>query len=89
MAADTVNIPERKALPATVFGLIGVASFVALFANVHKHGWHWPSVSLGALLTGLMISLAVPAHRRTHGWVIRYWIALLAACSVGVVRFFL
>ena len=64
MGVDIVNNPERKALPATVFGMIGIACFIALFANVYKHGWHWPSVALGALLTGLMTSLAVPAEPR-------------------------
>jgi hypothetical protein len=58
-------------------------------ANVSKHGWHWSSVALGVFLTALMLSLAVPSERRTHRWVIRYWLALGTFCGLGVYRFVL
>jgi hypothetical protein len=74
-------------MPASLFAVMGSACLVALVANVTKHGWHWSSVTLGVFLTALMLSLAVPAGRRTHGWVVRYWIALVTFCSLGVYRF--
>jgi hypothetical protein len=76
-------------MPASLFGIMGGACFVALFANVYKHGWHWSSVALGVFLTVLMASLAVPARRRTNGWVVRYWVAAITFCTLGVYRFLL
>jgi hypothetical protein len=76
-------------MPALLFGLMSGACFTMLFANVYKHGWHWSSVALGAFLTVLMASLAVPARQRTKGWVARYWVALAVFCSLGVYRFLL
>ena len=76
-------------MPASIFGLMGGACFVALVANVYKHGWHWSSVALGALLTAIMFSLAVPSERRTRAWVIRYWVAVFTVCTVGLYRFVL
>ena len=76
-------------MPATVFAVMGGAWFVALVANVYKHGWHWSSVALGVFLTVLTVSLAVPAQRRSSGWVARYWIAVFACGGLGVYRFLL
>ena len=76
-------------MPALLFGLMGVACFSVLFANVYKHGWHWSSVALGVFLTVLMASLAVPPGRRTNGWIVRYWVAALTFCALGVYRFLL
>jgi len=76
-------------MPAPLFGIMGMASFVALFANVYKHGWHWGSVAVGTFLTAIVLSLAVPSRRRNGAWVVRYWIALVTVCSLGVYRFLL
>jgi hypothetical protein len=65
------------------------AFFVALFANVYKHGWHWSSVAIGVFLTALMASLAVPARQRTGAWSLRYLVAALTFCALGVYRFLL
>jgi hypothetical protein len=76
-------------VPASLYGALGTVSFVALFANIYKHGWHWPSVFLGSFLTVLLLSLAVPTRQRTGAWTIRYWIALATSCMLGVYRFLL
>jgi hypothetical protein len=76
-------------MPTSIFVLMSGACFVTLFANVYKHGWQWPSVALGTFLTVLLASLAVPPGRRTGRWVVRYWVALLACCALGVSRFVL
>ena len=76
-------------MPASLFGMMASACFVALVANVYKHGWHWSSVMLGVLMTGLLLSLVVPSGRRTQAWVIRYGVALVTFCGLGVYRFVL
>jgi hypothetical protein len=76
-------------MPASLFGFMSAACFVALFANVYKHGWHWSSVALGVFLTALLASLAVPVERRAAGWAMRYWVALASVCALGVFRFVL
>jgi hypothetical protein len=68
---------------------MGAACFVVLYANVYKHGWHWPTVALGVFMTTLMLSLAIPADRRTRRWVARYWLALATFCVLGIYRFVL
>ena len=76
-------------MPASLFGVLGGACFVALVANVYKHGWHWSSVMLGVFMTGLLLSLVVPPGRRTQRWVIRYWVTLVTFCGLAVYRFVL
>ena len=65
----------------------GLASFVVLILNVHKHGWHVISVAIGVFLTLVLFSLGVAPERRQRGWEARWLIATIAVVGLAAFRF--
>jgi hypothetical protein len=70
-----------------LYPLAGVASAVALFANLYKHGWQLGSVALGVLLTVLLFSLGVPPERRRLAWEVRYVLTAVLVVVLAAFRF--
>ena len=69
------------------YRLMGAACFVALFANVYKHGWHPFNILVGAFCTVLIFSLGVSPNQRTIGWEVRYVVAAVTFVGLAAFRF--
>jgi hypothetical protein len=70
-----------------LYRLMGAACFVALFANVYKHGWHLVPILTGTTLTVLMLSLGVRPDQRTTGWAWRYILTTGFVIGLAAFRF--
>jgi hypothetical protein len=72
---------------AHLYRLMGAASFVVLFANIYKHGWHLGPLLTGATLTLLVLSLGVRPEQRTTAWVARYLLTTGFVLALAAFRF--
>ena len=72
---------------AYLYRLAGIAGWVAVVANISKHGWYPVSIAPAVVFSALVFSLGVSPDKRTTSWEIRYLITSVGVLSLAAVRF--